>query len=154
MQGFPARNAVQCPVVKPDRLGYGAEIMTPPSFLVSSVLVASGGAIGAWLRFATGRLLGPSSFPFATLTVNLLGSLVMGLLAGWLARQGDGGEHWRLLLGVGLLGGFTTFSAFSLEIVAMVQRGAFGLAGLYVLASVLGGIAGLFIGITLAGAGA
>lgn len=126
--------------------------MTPPSFLVASVLVASGGAVGAWLRFAAGRLLGPSTFPLATLTVNLLGSLAMGLLAGWLARQGDGGEHWRLLLGVGLLGGFTTFSAFSLEIVAMFQRGAFGMAGLYILASVLGGIAGLLLGLILAGA--
>ncbi len=128
--------------------------MAPPSFLVSSVLVASGGAAGAWLRFAAGRLLGPSSFPFATLTVNLLGSLAMGLLAGWLARQGDGGDHWRLLLGVGLLGGFTTFSAFSLEIVTLFQRGAFGLAGLYILASVLGGIVGLVAGLALAGASA
>ncbi|HMP57041.1 MAG TPA: CrcB family protein, partial [Novosphingobium sp.] len=72
----------------------------------------------------------------------------------WLARQGDGGDHWRLLLGVGLLGGFTTFSAFSLEIVTLFQRGAFGLAGLYILASVLGGIVGLVAGLALAGASA
>jgi len=128
--------------------------MTPPSFLVASVLVASGGAVGAWLRFAAGRLIGSSGFPLATMTVNVLGSLAMGLLAGWLARQGDGGEHWRLLLGVGVLGGFTTFSAFSLEIVTLFQRGAFGLAGIYVLASVLGGIAGLLLGLMLAGASA
>lgn len=128
--------------------------MTPPSFLVALVLVASGGAAGAWVRFAAGRMVGPSGFPLPTLSVNLLGSLAMGLLAGWLAQQGQGGEHWRLLFGVGLLGGFTTFSAFSPEIVAMFQHGAFGQAGLYILAPVLGGIAGLLLGLALAGVAA
>ena len=76
----------------------------------------------------------------------------MGLLAGWLARHGgtgiwSGGEHWRLLLGVGVLGGFTTFSAFSLELANMAQRGALGLALAYALVSVLAGVLGLFAGL-------
>jgi CrcB protein len=121
--------------------------MTVPSFLQSSLLVALGGALGAWLRFAAGRLIGGAGFPWATLGVNLLGSFAMGLLAGWLARQGGGSESWRLLLGVGLLGGFTTFSAFSLEMAQLIERGALASAGLYAAASVVGGIAGLFLGL-------
>lgn len=123
--------------------------MTAPSFLHSSLLVALGGGAGAWLRFVAGRLIGSTGFPWATLAVNLLGSFAMGLLAGWLARQGGGGEGWRLLLGVGLLGGFTTFSAFSMELVQMLQRGAPLQAGLYATASVIGGLAGLFAGLAL-----
>ena len=122
--------------------------MNPPNFLASSLAVALGGGFGAWLRFAASRLIGPTSFPFATLIVNILGSLAMGLLAGWLARQG-GNEGLRLLLAVGVLGGFTTFSAFSLEVVALAQRGALGMAALYVAASVAGGVIGLFAGMAL-----
>jgi CrcB protein len=81
--------------------------------------------------------------------VNVAGSFAMGLLAGWLARHGTGGEGWRLLLGVGVLGGFTTFSAFSLELVDFIQRGQPGSAALYMLVSVAAGIAGLFAGLAL-----
>ncbi|MCA1750003.1 MAG: CrcB family protein [Sphingomonadales bacterium] len=77
----------------------------------------------------------------------LRAGFAMGLLVGWLARHGQGGEGWRLFLGIGLLGGFTTFSAFSLEIVNMVERGAIGLAALYALASVLGAVAALLAGL-------
>jgi CrcB protein len=79
----------------------------------------------------------------------VLGSLAMGLLAGWLARHGQAGEQWRLLLGVGLLGGFTTFSAFSLEIVTLIQRGTIGMAGLYIALSLAGGVGGLLLGLML-----
>ena len=122
--------------------------MSQPSFLASSLTVALGGGMGAWLRFIAGRLIPSATFPYATLTVNLLGSFAMGLLAAWLARTG-GNEGLRLLLGVGVLGGFTTFSAFSLEIVTLVQRGAIALAALYVAVSLFGGIVALFLGLRL-----
>ena len=133
--------------------------MAQPTFLSSSLLVAAGGALGAWLRYLASRAtlaaIGPiaaSAFPWATLLVNTAGSFAMGLLAGWLARHGgtgiwSGGEHWRLLLGVGVLGGFTTFSAFSLELANMAQRGALGLALANALVSVLAGVLGLFAGL-------
>ena len=116
------------------------------------LLVAIGGAVGAALRYEVGRislrLMGPA-FPWGTLAVNLVGGLLMGLLAGVLARQ-DGGAQARLLLGVGVLGGFTTFSAFSLETFNMIERGALGTAGAYVAASVVGSVALLLVGLWLA----
>lgn len=122
--------------------------------LAASLQVALGGALGAVLRYQTGgavaRWLGPSAaaaFPWATLAVNVTGSFAMGLLAGWLARH-DGAEGWRLLLGVGLLGGFTTFSAFSLELLGLIERGAPGLALAYALVSVAAGLAGLWLGVS------
>lgn len=128
--------------------------MNPPSFAFASLLVAFGGGIGAWLRYLVAavwtRAIGPiaaSAFPWATLTVNVAGSFAMGLLAGWLARHGHGGEQWRLLLGVGVLGGFTTFSSFSLEFVLMAERGQIALAALYVAISLAAGFAGLFAGL-------
>jgi CrcB protein len=121
--------------------------MNPPPFFAASLYVALGGGFGAWLRFVAGRLIGPAAFPWATLSVNLLGSFAMGLLAAWLARQGSGGEGWRLLLGVGVLGGFTTFSAFSLDIVTLAQRGAFGMAALYMALSLAGGVTALLLGL-------
>jgi fluoride exporter len=130
--------------------------MTSPAFLQSSLLVALGGGAGAWLRYCTGiawsRAIGPvaaSAFPWATLTVNLLGSVALGVLAGWFARYGSHTEGWRLFLAVGVLGGFTTFSAFSLEMVLMIERGTIGQAGLYAAVSLLAGIGGLFLGLTM-----
>lgn len=127
---------------------------TPPPFSLASVYVAGGGALGAWLRFGTGRLwtlaIGPvaaSVFPWATLTANVIGCLAMGLLTGWLARFGPGGESLRLLLGVGVLGGYTTFSSFALEFALFVERGALGMAMAYVGVSLLAGFAGLFLGL-------
>ncbi|PZU17941.1 MAG: fluoride efflux transporter CrcB [Citromicrobium sp.] len=122
--------------------------------LAASLQVALGGALGAVLRYQTGgavaRWLGPSAaaaFPWATLAVNVTGSFAMGLLAGCLARH-DGAEGWWLLLGVGLLGGFTTFSAFSLELLSLIERGAPGLALAYALVSVAAGLAGLWLGVS------
>jgi fluoride exporter len=114
------------------------------------LLVMAGGAIGAGLRFLVGRFtlhqFGPG-FPLGTLTVNLAGGLAMGLLVGLLARFGSGGEGWRLFVGVGILGGFTTFSAFSLEVTNMIERGAIGLAAGYALVSVIASVAALFAGL-------
>lgn len=127
----------------------------PPSFLAASLYVALGGGLGAWLRYVTGltfgRAIGPAAaaFPWATLTVNVIGSLAMGLLAGWLARYGSHGEGWRLLLGVGVLGGFTTFSAFSLELALLIQRGNLATAFAYAAVSVLAGLGGLFAGLAI-----
>ena len=134
--------------------------MSAPSFLSASLYVALGGGLGAWLRFLTGRLwtiaIGPvaaSAFPWATLTVNVLGSFAMGLLVGWLARSTGhamlGNEGWRLLLGVGVLGGFTTFSAFSLEVALLAERGALFPAFGYIALSLIAGIAALFIGLAV-----
>lgn len=128
--------------------------MNPVSPLAANALVFVGGGTGAVLRHQIGRAmtgwLGPQammSFPWATLTVNVSGSLAMGLLAGWLARHGSGGETWRLLVGVGLLGGFTTFSAFSLELMLLVERGQAATAFAYAAVSVLAGLTGLYIGL-------
>jgi CrcB protein len=116
----------------------------------SLLLVMLGGAFGAGGRHLVGRttlaLFGPN-YPWGTLAVNLIGGLAMGLLAGGLLRFGEQGEPWRLLLGVGLLGGFTTFSAFSLDVMLMLERGDWGVALGYVLASVLGSVAALALGL-------
>ncbi len=115
------------------------------------LLVMLGGACGAGARFLVGKwalaACGPA-FPWGTLAVNLAGGLGMGLLAGILARSG-GGEPWRLLLGVGVLGGFTTFSSFSLELHAMLVRGDLTLALAYALLSTLGALAALAAGVVL-----
>lgn len=123
-----------------------------PTTLAASLYVAIGGGVGAVARYHVGRLIGHvtgpnTAFPWGTLAVNVTGSLFMGLLAGWLARHGTGGEQWRLLLGVGLLGGFTTFSAFSLEMMLLIERGQPGLAALYVAASVIPGLVALWLGL-------
>lgn len=101
-------------------------------------------------RYGVGRLIGGTAFPLATLVVNVSGGLLMGMLVGVLAARAGGGEGIRLLLGVGLLGGFTTFSAFSLDVVAMLERGALVPALGYVLASVVLSVAALALGLWLA----
>ena len=118
------------------------------------LIVFFGGGIGAALRhgvnLASARYLG-TAFPYATLFENVSGSLVMGLLAGYFAfRAGGASQHWQLFLTTGILGGYTTFSAFSLDAVLLYERGALALAALYVLGSVLLSIAGLFAGLMLA----
>ncbi|WP_420607170.1 fluoride efflux transporter CrcB [Novosphingopyxis sp.] len=123
---------------------------------MNTLLVMAGGAIGAGLRYQLGRwafhLAGPG-WPWGTFAANVLGGLAMGLLVGVMARTGlsaGAGESVRLAVGVGLLGGFTTFSAFSLEVVLMAERGALlGAAG-YALASVLLSVLALLAGLMLA----
>lgn len=120
----------------------------------SLFLVMAGGAIGAGARHLTGRAMTQAlgtGWPWGTLTVNLVGGLLMGLLVGVLARTASAsGETWRLLLGVGVLGGYTTFSSFALDVVGMIERGALLAALGYVLLSVTGAIVALFAGLALA----
>jgi CrcB protein len=113
--------------------------------------VALGGAIGAVLRYVTGiglvRMFGHTAMPLGVLTVNVAGSLAMGLFIGLAAHRGF--THLSPFVATGLLGGFTTFSAFSLEAVTLYERGAVGLAAFYVLANVVFSIAALFAGLAL-----
>ena len=119
------------------------------------LIVAAGGALGAVARYGVGvwaqRLFPAAQWPWATLTVNVVGGLLMGLLAGWLAfRGGAHSESLRMFAAVGVLGGFTTFSAFSLEAALMIERRQLAMAGGYVAASVVLSIAALFIGLMVA----
>ncbi len=115
-------------------------------------IVMLGGAIGAGLRYHVGRialhLTGPG-FPWGTWTVNLAGGFLMGVLVGVLGRVSEGGEALRLFLGVGVLGGFTTFSAFSLETANMLTRGQPVVAAAYSVSSVAGSVLFLFLGLWL-----
>jgi CrcB protein len=124
--------------------------------MLNTLLVMAGGAIGAAMRYQLGRLAfhlaGPNPrlpWPWGTLSANVIGGLVMGLFAGWLAARAQGGEHVRLFFAVGLLGGFTTFSSFSLETMLMIERGDGGLALGYVLASVVASVGALAAGLML-----
>ena len=121
------------------------------------LLVMLGGAIGAGLRYGAGlaaaRRLGPD-FPWGTWSVNLLGGMLAGLLLGFLLARGAEADPWRLFLGVGLLGGFTTFSAFSAETAYMLQRGEIGMAAVYAGSSVAGSVGLLFLGLWAARAAA
>ena len=131
--------------------------MSTLSPLAATLHVAIGGGIGAAMRYQTGRAMTQwlgapimGAFPFATLAVNAIGSLLMGLLAGWLVRSGaDTSEQTRLLLGAGVLGGFTTFSAFSLEMVMLIERGHYLFATLYAVLSFALGITGLMVGLAV-----
>lgn len=115
--------------------------------------VALGGALGAsgrhLLGMATLKTLGPG-YPYGTMAANVIGGFLMGILAGWLALKVSGGTNFRLFLGVGLLGGFTTFSAFSLEAVLMYEKKAYGALLSYVGGSVILSIGALMMGLILA----
>lgn len=118
----------------------------------SIILVMTGGALGAVMRFGLARALpmGASGWPWPTFAANLIGGLAMGVLAAWLLRGDNAAEPLRLFLGVGVLGGFTTFSAFSLEMAQMVERGQGMLAAGYALASVILALGAVFAGMMLA----
>ncbi len=117
------------------------------------LIVAAGGAIGAALRHLAGmtalRVLGPG-FPWATLFVNIAGSFIMGLFVAWLAHRASGtSNELRLFVATGILGGFTTFSAFSLDVALLAERGEMVPAAFYILSSVLIAILALFAGLWL-----
>ncbi len=113
--------------------------------------VAAGGAIGASLRYGATLLFARSesgAFPWHTLGVNVVGAFALGLLMA-LLPEGDAAEQWRLFLGVGVLGGFTTFSTFSFEALSLAQHGSWGPAAGYVLGSVGAALAGVAAGYAL-----
>jgi CrcB protein len=120
----------------------------PTNFL----LVFFGGGLGAMLRhlvnITCARCIG-TAFPWGTFIINISGSTVMGLIAGYLAFKGEASQPWRLFLMTGILGGYTTFSAFSLDSALLYERGQLGPAAFYVLGSVILSIAGLFAGLAI-----
>lgn len=114
------------------------------------LLVGLGGALGAMARYGTGTLIGStaSGFPAATFLINIVGSIAMGLLVGILARTTPQYQNEiRLFVAVGIFGGFTTFSSFSLDAIVLIERGDYLLATFYIVGSVLLSVAGLMIGL-------
>jgi CrcB protein len=116
------------------------------------LFVFIGGGLGAALRhgvnLVSARLLG-TGFNYATIIENVSGSFVMGLLVGYFAFKGEVPQHWRLFLTTGVLGGYTTFSAFSLDTILLYERGELGFAALYVVVSVALSVGGLLAALAL-----
>lgn len=118
------------------------------AYLIVFLGAGIGGSLRHGVNVAATTLLG-TAFPFGTLAINVVGSLVMGVLTEWFALKLDPGQHWRLFLTTGIVGGFTTFSAFSLETAVLIERGTTWSAAAYVLLSVVLSIGGLFAGLML-----
>ena len=120
--------------------------------MLAVILVALGGGLGAAARGCVSQAMPVrgDGWPVATFLINVTGSFALGLLAGWLTTRGEGGEPWRLFLGVGVLGGFTTFSAYSLETMRMIERSDWLSASTYALGSVLAGLAAVALGLVVA----
>jgi CrcB protein len=117
-------------------------------YLIVFVGAGIGGALRHGINVAAVRLFG-YGFPFGTLIVNVLGSFLMGVLAGYFAFRPGVGQHMRLFLTTGILGGFTTFSAFSLDAALLIERHAYALAAGYVAGSVAASLSALFFGLAL-----
>jgi CrcB protein len=126
-------------------MSWGAAVM-------GYLIVFLGGGLGAAFRHGmnlAGARLAGTAFPYATLFINISGSLIMGLTAGYFAFKGDASQNLRLFLTTGILGGYTTFSAFSLDAVMLYERGEIGAAATYVVSSVVLSVLGLVVGLTL-----
>lgn len=117
-------------------------------FLIVFLGAGIGGALRHGVNLIVPRMV-TTDFPLHTLIINVVGSLAMGLLAEFFALRGHLPQEARLFLTTGILGGFTTFSAFSLETALMIERGALGWAAVYVFTSIVLGLAGLFIGLQI-----
>lgn len=107
-----------------------------------------GGALRQGTNVLTARLFG-LGFPYGTLTVNIAGAFIMGLMIEWFALKADPGQGWRLFLTTGILGGFTTFSTFSLDAANLIQKGAALTAAIYLGATLVAGLGGLFLAMML-----
>ncbi|MDQ1186077.1 MULTISPECIES: fluoride efflux transporter CrcB [Agrobacterium] len=120
--------------------------------MLNILLVAVGGAIGSIGRYLVGlwatRLAGPN-FPWGTLTVNIVGAFAIGLFVEMIARRFDASAEMRVFIVTGIIGGFTTWSSFTLDAVVLFERGALGLSALYLLASLLVSFAAIFAGLAL-----
>jgi CrcB protein len=120
--------------------------------LIAYLIVALGSGIGGALRHATNigaaRVMG-SHWPYGTVAVNVVGSFAMGVIAGYFALKGTGSQRWLLFLTTGILGGFTTFSAFSLDVAVLFERGRLSATASYLIGSVVLSIAALFLGLAL-----
>jgi fluoride exporter len=113
------------------------------------LLVGLGGSIGSMARYAASLLIKSKSFPYGTLTVNIIGSFIIGLLFAMSIKEEGMFENWKLFLATGICGGFTTFSAFSLENMGLLQSGKIGMAVTYILLSIVLGILATFLGYRL-----
>jgi len=110
------------------------------------LLVGLGGGIGSMLRYAGSLLISTRIFPYATLTVNIIGSFIIGIVFALSIKEEIITGNWKLFLATGICGGFTTFSAFSLENMGLLQSGKYGMAFTYIALSILLGIGAAFAG--------
>lgn len=117
--------------------------------LKNFLLVGLGGALGSMLRYAFSYWFKHGSFPLATFLVNIIGSFIIGLVFAYALRNESFALTWRLFLAAGICGGFTTFSAFSLESLQLLQQQRIGLFFFYVIASLLLGLAATWLGYSL-----
>ena len=117
-------------------------------YLIVFLGAGIGGALRHGVNVGSARLWG-FGFPYGTLIVNVVGSFLMGLFAGYFAFRPGISQHMRLFLTTGILGGFTTFSAFSLDTVLLVERHAYGLAAGYAVGSVAASVSALFFGLAV-----
>jgi CrcB protein len=113
------------------------------------ILVGLGGGIGSMLRYAMALMVNTKLFPYATLAVNIIGSFIIGVVFALSLKEVALSNNWKLFLATGICGGFTTFSAFSLENMGLLQSGKYGMAIIYIGLSVVMGIAATFFGYQL-----
>ena len=113
------------------------------------LLIGLGGALGSMLRYGSGLLVGTKAFPLAILLINITGSFIIGLVMAYSTRNEIFAGNWKLFLATGLCGGFTTFSAFSLDNLLLLENGKFWMFALNVVSSILFGLAAVWIGFKL-----
>ena len=113
------------------------------------LLVGLGGSIGSMARYAASLLITSKSFPYATLFVNIIGSFIIGLVFAIGIKEAGLANNWKLFLATGICGGFTTFSAFSLENMGMIQSGKITMAVIYILFTIILGVVATFLGCKL-----
>jgi len=115
-------------------------------------LIGSGGFLGSIARYLTSRTIDGkinSIFPYGTLTVNIIGSFILGLIYSWIARKADGSENLKLILATGFCGGFTTFSAFAYENLNLLEQKMSGISVIYIIVSLIFGVLAVMAGVIL-----